>query len=54
MADSAFWHNLAAEFQRLHESYGALAYERDYTVDSDVMWKFAGSTYGSIRSQFET
>src|SRR5438876_21587 len=53
MANSAFWHDLAVEFQRLHESYGALAYERRYAVDSGVVWKFAGSAYGSIRSQFE-
>src|ERR1019366_2982785 len=54
MADSAFWHNLAAEFQRLHETYGALAYDWRASSGGVAAWKFIGSASGSIRRHFET
>lgn len=55
MADSDFWHDLATEFQRLHETYGSLRYECVYIVDSGPVgdWRFAGSASGSIRTHFQ-
>ena len=50
MATSEFWRDLADQFQKLHETYGALRYD---WLNSDAAWKFTGSASGSIRRRFE-
>jgi hypothetical protein len=50
MASSEFWRDLAGQFQRLHETYGALRY---HWLNDGAVWKFAGSASGSIRRSFE-
>ena len=54
MADSAFWRDLAAQFQRLHDHHGVLHYNWHYIVGSgNGQWEFAGSASGSVRREFE-
>ena len=56
MADSAFWRDLASQFQALHDFHGTLRFDWHYQIGSGAVgrWEPAGSASGSIRSQFES